>query len=147
MDATTIQKQVLIGSSVTFFLKTGQTFTGTLTELTRTYVVIEAGGKTATISLEMIGAWQLEEASEQSGAVIQNPRFYEKQDSMRQDIPTAPSETILHDGNRTSDKSPPDAILVEAPIKLPESAETTINGNRRPSSVSESPSPETIRSL
>ena len=64
MDVRTIQKQVLIGSQVIFHLKTGQFFTGILTELSRDHAIIEEHGNKVSISLEMIGALEVTEKLE-----------------------------------------------------------------------------------
>src|SRR5947208_977820 len=64
MDSKTVQQQVPIGANVVFFLKTGQAFSGVLTELTRDHVTIESLGKKVTILLEMIGVCQVEDQPE-----------------------------------------------------------------------------------
>ncbi len=57
-----IQRQIPLGSCVTFTLKTGQEVTGTLTEIGRDYVVIEENSGVATILVETIGSWKVSSA-------------------------------------------------------------------------------------
>jgi hypothetical protein len=55
-----IQKQVPLGSIVTFFLANGREITGSLIELSYDYVTIQDdNNKTTTIREEMIGAWEV----------------------------------------------------------------------------------------
>lgn len=61
MDARLIQQQVLLGSRVNFFFKTGPVISGILIGLGNDYVIVDRQGKKITILLEMIGAWEVED--------------------------------------------------------------------------------------
>jgi len=54
-----IQRQVPIGSRVTFSLKSGREISGVLIEIGRDHVTVESDGSSATVLTEMIGAWQI----------------------------------------------------------------------------------------
>lgn len=65
-----IQRQVALGSCVTFTLKTGQEVNGTLTEIGRDYVVIEENSGVATILVETIGSWKVSSAPATNSVVV-----------------------------------------------------------------------------
>jgi tetratricopeptide (TPR) repeat protein/AAA+ ATPase superfamily predicted ATPase len=54
-----IQRQVQIGNKVTFSLKSGQEVSGILVEIGRDHITLENKKGTATILVEMIGAWEV----------------------------------------------------------------------------------------
>ncbi|HQD75930.1 MAG TPA: hypothetical protein PKM06_05630 [Bacillota bacterium] len=54
-----IQRQVSIGSKVTFLLKNGREITGILVEIGRDHVSVESDGRTSTVLIDMIGAWEV----------------------------------------------------------------------------------------
>ncbi len=56
-----IQRQVPIGSRVTFSLKSGRQVSGTLVELGRDHVTVQINGSLATVLVDMIGAWEVME--------------------------------------------------------------------------------------
>ncbi len=62
MLASTIQRQVPIGSRVTFWCKDGQESTGVLTELGRDHITLEQDSGITTIILESVGRWEIQEA-------------------------------------------------------------------------------------
>lgn len=67
-----IQRQIPIGSKVTFELKSGKEVSGVLIELGREHVTLECTSGSVTILIEMIGSWQLiAESSNQSEVVLQ----------------------------------------------------------------------------
>ena len=55
-----IQRQVPIGSKVTFSLKTGEKVTGILVELGREHITLETNSGYSTILVDMIGKWDVE---------------------------------------------------------------------------------------
>lgn len=55
-----IQRQVPIGSQVTFSLRNGDKVSGMLVELGRNHVTVENNGTPTTILIDMIGAWQVQ---------------------------------------------------------------------------------------
>ena len=59
MLAHLIQRQVPIGSQVTFSLKNGRDISGILTEIGRDHVTIEHHGNSTTILVDMIGIWEV----------------------------------------------------------------------------------------
>jgi tetratricopeptide (TPR) repeat protein len=61
MLAHLIQRQVPIGSQVTFSLKNGLEISGILTEIGRDHVTIERHGNSTTILVEMVGLWEVKE--------------------------------------------------------------------------------------
>ena len=59
MIARLIQQKVLLGSHVSFTLKPGGKISGILTEISMEYVTVENNDGTATILMDMIGAWDV----------------------------------------------------------------------------------------
>lgn len=59
MLSNLIQRQVFIGSKVTFLLKNGHEVSGELIELSRDHVTLEREGSIVTILMEMIGSWEV----------------------------------------------------------------------------------------
>ena len=57
MQANLIQRQVPIGSKVSFLLKTGRETSGILIEIGKDHVTLEDEDKLTTILIEMIGSW------------------------------------------------------------------------------------------
>lgn len=57
-----IQRQVPIGSTVTFSLKDGREIQGILIEIGRNHVTIESSDETITILTDQIGAWRVAQA-------------------------------------------------------------------------------------
>lgn len=56
-----IQRQIPIGSKVSFSLKDGREVQGVLIELGRDHVTLEGDGQSITILIEMIGTWRVAE--------------------------------------------------------------------------------------
>lgn len=54
-----IQKQVPLGCTVVFTLKTGQEVAGTLVEMSRDHVAVEQNDGIATILIDTIGSWKV----------------------------------------------------------------------------------------
>lgn len=67
MLAQLIQRQIPIGSQVTFLLKDGHEISGTLTEIGRDHITVESDRGSSTVMIEMIGAWQVLEESPKTG--------------------------------------------------------------------------------
>ncbi|MBC8233248.1 tetratricopeptide repeat protein [bacterium] len=56
-----VQRQVLIGNKVTFFLKNGHKVTGVLVEISCDHITLENEKGITTVLVEMIGAWEVPE--------------------------------------------------------------------------------------
>jgi hypothetical protein len=54
-----IQKQVPLGCTVVFILKTGQEVAGTLVEISRDHVAVEQNDGVTTILIDTIGSWKV----------------------------------------------------------------------------------------
>lgn len=54
-----IQRQVPIGSNVSFFLKTGEQIAGILVEIGRTHITVQTGSEEETILIDLIGRWKV----------------------------------------------------------------------------------------
>lgn len=59
-----IQRQISIGSTVTFSLKDGREISGMLMEIGRDHVTIDSTGESVTILTEMIGTWRVPKSAE-----------------------------------------------------------------------------------
>lgn len=85
-----IQRQIPIGSQVTFELKSGKEVSGILIELGREHVTLECTNGSVTILIEMIGSWQLlADSPSQSEEVLQT-----REDNLN-DKPSTKSGTTL----------------------------------------------------
>jgi cold shock CspA family protein/Flp pilus assembly protein TadD len=139
MDARVVQEQVLIGSGATFFLRTGQTLSGTVLELNNSYIVIEVRGRKATILLEMIGGLIVEEEAEDQIAhqIVGNDFPNTVFTGVMHTDTSIPLETTSHQSNGhsnhnapsvTSDETATSEVLAEAipsqPHSEPAAAET-----------------------
>jgi len=59
-----IQRQISIGSAVTFTLKDGRKVSGVLIEIGRDHVTIDSAGESVTILTEIIGTWRIPKGAE-----------------------------------------------------------------------------------
>ena len=72
MIASTIQRQIPIGSSVTFVRRDGQRVSGVLSEIGRDHITVEHERQLVTVLLEMITGWEVEADSADSRTISSN---------------------------------------------------------------------------
>jgi len=85
-----IQRQIPIGSKVTFELKSGREVSGVLIELGREHITLECTSGSTTILIEMIGSWQLLADSPSQSEEVMHTGDHDFNDKP----PTKPSTTL-----------------------------------------------------
>ncbi len=123
-----IQRQILIGSTVTFSLKDGQEIQGVLIEIGRDHVTIESNDETITILTDQIGTWRIAQARSS------------KDDQKTLSLPTDPAVTKklleieagfkAQTQSATLDFCVPDFALPESEIKAQKNANALTIWNR-----------------